>query len=74
MQITHQNYFNNDDVTNYVTASRQSVSSIFMFEWNCHIFRDTGRNFLPIITKRGRNMKSASTQNSVDFVGQRSNN
>ena len=71
MQITHHNDFHNDDITNYVTASRQSVPSIFMFKWNCHIFRVTGRNFLPIITKRGRNMKSALTQNSVVFVGQK---
>ena len=30
---------------------RQSVPSILMFKWNCHIFRDTGRSFWPIITK-----------------------
>ena len=39
-----------------LTAWRQNVPSISMFKWNCHIFRDTGRNFLPIITKLGQHM------------------
>ena len=33
-----------------VTAWRQSRPSVFMFKWNCHIFCDKGRSFLPIIT------------------------
>ena len=37
--------FDVDDVTDDVTACRQSVPSIFMFKWNYHTFRDTNRSF-----------------------------
>ena len=35
--------FDVDDVSDDVTQSRPSI---FMFKWNCHIFRDTGHSFL----------------------------
>ena len=36
------------DVTDDVTVWRQNWHSIFMFKWNCRIFRDTGRRLYPI--------------------------
>ena len=54
--ITEKVFFDVDDITDDVTARRQSVPSIFMFKWNWHILRDTGCNFLLIITKLGPHM------------------
>ena len=63
-------------ITSLMTSRwwRQSWPSIFMFEWNCHIFRDTGRIFEPIITKLGLYMKPGTAHRLVDLLGQRSNN
>ena len=40
--IPEKSIFDVDDVTDDVTAWRQTWPSIFMFKRNCHIFRDTG--------------------------------
>ena len=38
VQIIYKNKFHNDDVTNDITARRQSRPSVIMFKWNCHFF------------------------------------
>ena len=48
--IPEKNTFDVDDVTYDITAWRKNWPSIFMFKWNYHIFRDTGRSFQPTIT------------------------
>ena len=37
-KLLHNSVFDVHDVTNDVTALRQNVPSIFMFQWNCRIF------------------------------------